>query len=60
MEKKLFVPTDPHATHIAGARIRDLPVALTASQAEHELRVGAIKEFKDKEEKAPKKSADKD
>ncbi|MBN9444381.1 hypothetical protein [Bosea sp. (in: a-proteobacteria)] len=52
MDKKPYVPTDPKATHIAGRRIRELPVFLTDSQADHELRVGAIEPFVKKEGKA--------
>lgn len=55
MDKKPYVPTDPNATHIAGQRIRKLPVMLTESQAEHELRTGAIVPFAEKVEKAQKK-----
>lgn len=55
MDKKPYVPTDPNATHIAGKRIRELPAMLTDSQAEHELRSGAIKLFVEKTEKAVKK-----
>ena len=55
MTKKPYVPTDPKATHIAGQRIRSLPVMLTDSQAEHELRIQAIKPYEEKVDKAQKK-----
>ncbi|MFC5509269.1 hypothetical protein [Bosea massiliensis] len=54
MDKKPYMPTDPKATHVAGQRIRKLPIHLTASQAEHELRVGAITPFVERAEKQKK------
>ncbi len=57
VERKLYVPTDPEATHVAGQRIRDRsrPLLLTDRQADHPLRIGQIKPFVDLGPKKPAK-----